>query len=171
MSPRTLQRQLDAPPAHVAPARNGSGLFASRSFRRGEDILTISGRVVDPDLLWERGGRFAANCIRFGPESYLDPGDSLGRYINHSCEPNAGLRKLNQRLVLFAASRISAGAEILFDYSTTIGDDDIWTMRCNCGAPSCRRVIRRLGSLSAERVERYFRDGLVPKYIADTLDT
>ena len=154
----------------VAPSRNGKGLFATRRFRAGEEILVIAGRVVDPDLLWERGGRFAANCIRFGPESYIDPGDSLGRYINHSCEPNAGLRKVNQRLVLFAAKEIRSGAEIQFDYSTTIGDDDVWTMRCNCGVRSCRRVIRNLGSLPAECLDRYLREGLVPKYIADTLD-
>jgi hypothetical protein len=153
----------------VAPSRNGKGLFSTRRFRAGDEILVIAGRIVDPDLLWERGGRFAANCIRFGPESYIDPGDSLGRYINHSCEPNAGLRKVNQRLVLFAAKDIRSGAEIQFDYSTTIGDDDIWTMRCNCGERSCRRVIRRLGALQPERVERYRRDGLVPTYIADTL--
>ncbi|MFI5230318.1 MAG: SET domain-containing protein-lysine N-methyltransferase [Gemmatimonadales bacterium] len=155
----------------IAAARNGKGLFAARAFRRGEDILVITGRVVDPDLLWERGGRFMANCIRFGPESYLDPGDSAGKYINHSCEPNAGLRKVSQRLVLFAAARIAAGAELLFDYSTTIGDDDIWTMRCNCGAPSCRRIVRRLGALPPDRIERYLREGLVPKYIARTLST
>lgn len=171
MTCRAPDRQPDTASVCVAPARNGSGLFAAKSFRRGKDILTITGRVVDPDLLWERGGRFMANCLRFGPESYIDPGDSLGRYINHCCEPNAGLRKVNQRLVLFAATRIPAGAEILFDYSTTIGDDDIWTMRCNCGAPTCRRTIRRLGSLPADRIARYIRDGLVLKYIADTLNT
>jgi hypothetical protein len=154
----------------IAPARNGKGLFATTALRRGEQILVITGRVVDPDLLWERGGRFMANCIRFGPESYLDPGDSPGRYINHCCEPNAGLRKENQRLVLFAAARIAAGSEIVFDYSTTIGDDDIWTMHCNCGARSCRRIVRNLGALPADRVERYLRDGLVPEYIARTLE-
>lgn len=171
MTRRAPDRQLDTPSVRVAPARNGSGLFATRNIRRGENILTVTGRVVDPDLLWERGGRFMANCIRFGPESYIDPSDSLGRYINHCCEPNAGLRKQNQRLILFAAKRIPAGAEILFDYSTTIGDDDIWTMRCNCGASTCRRTIRRLGSLPPERVARYIRDGLVPRYIEETLNT
>ena len=169
MQPTGPKRRAAPPPVRVGPARNGRGLFASKAFRPGDDILVITGRVVDPGLLWRRGGRFMANCIRFGPESYIDPGDSLGCYINHSCEPNAGLRKVNQRLVLFAASRIAAGDEVVFDYSTTIGDDDIWTMRCNCGAPACRRVIRRLGALPPERVARYLREGLVPKYVASTL--
>jgi hypothetical protein len=50
-----------------------------------------------------------------------------------------------------------------------LGDDDIWTMRCNCGRTSCRRKIRRFGSLPLELKRRYLRQGLVPKYIVKTL--
>ena len=48
-------------------------------------------------------------------------------------------------------------AEIVVDYSTTIGDDDIWTMRCNCGRKSCRTTIRRFGSLPTELQRKYLR--------------
>ena len=63
-----------------------------------------------------------------------------GAYLNHSCEPNAGIRKTNQQLFLFAAKPIAAEKEIVIDYSTILGDDDIWTMRCNCGRSACRRA-------------------------------
>jgi SET domain-containing protein len=158
---------LDA--VFVGPARHGRGLFAARPFAADETIIKIAGRVVDYRVLWERGGRFAANCLRFGPETYLDPGDSLGRYVNHSCEPNAGIRKANNQLLLFAAKRIRPRQEILIDYSTTIGDDDIWTMRCRCGARMCRRVIKRFGTLPVAVRRSYLRDGLVPRYIIRTL--
>ena len=153
----------------VGPARIGLGLFAARAYRPKQTIIKISGRIVSPDLLWDRGGSFAANCIRFGPETYLDPGDSPGRYINHSCEPNAGIRKANNQLFVFAAQRIGAGEEIVFDYSTTLGDDDIWTLRCNCGRPSCRGTIKRFGSLPMAVKRRYLEAGLVPRYIVATL--
>ena len=153
----------------VGPARLGRGLFAGRTFAPGETIIRITGRVLDHRVLWNRGGRFAANCLRFGPETYLDPGDSPGRFVNHSCEPNAGIGKANNRLFLFAARRIRARQEILIDYSTTIGDDDIWTMRCRCGARACRRVVKRFGSLPLDTQRGYLRGGLVPGYIVRTL--
>jgi len=154
----------------VAPARNGLGLFAAKAFEPGETVLTIDGRVVHHRVLWQRRGSFADNCFRYGPLTYLDPGDHPARYLNHSCEPNAAIRKAKNRILLVAAAPIGRGDEIVFDYSTTIGDDDIWTMRCNCGEPSCRGRIKRFGSLPRALKERYVGDGLVPKYIIATLD-
>jgi SET domain-containing protein len=155
----------------VAPARNGLGLFAAKAFKPGQTLLKIAGRVVHHRVLWQRrGSTFSANCFRYGPETYLDPGDHVGRYLNHSCEPNAAIRKRNNQIFLVAAAPIERGAEIVFDYSTTIGDDDIWTMRCNCGAPSCRGRIKRFGTLPRAVQERYLGAGLVPNYIIATLD-
>jgi Proteins containing SET domain len=156
-------------PVVVAHVRNGMGLVAAKNFRRDETILKIPGRVVDAGILWDRGGSFADNCIRFGPETYLDPRDGPGRFLNHSCEPNAAVRKTNNQLFLVAAQSIDAGDEVVIDYSTTLGDDDIWTMRCHCGRKSCRHRIKRFGSLPAELQRRYVERGLVPKYIIETL--
>jgi hypothetical protein len=154
----------------VAPARNGLGLFALTSMRAGEKIIRIEGRRVVAGLLWKRqGSTFSANCFRFGPETYLDPGDGAGRFLNHSCAPNAGIQKTDNRLFLFAAKRIGSGSEITIDYSTTLGDDDIWTMRCNCGCRVCRRTIRNFGSLPSNVRDRYLSRGLVPAYIVRTL--
>jgi SET domain-containing protein len=161
----------DKPLARVAPAQIGLGLFATKSIRAGETIMRIDGRVVHHSVLWRRQGtKFSANCLRYGPKTYLDPGDGSGRYLNHSCDPNAGLRKSNNRLFLFAAKRVAAGSEITIDYSTTIGDDDIWTMRCKCGSLVCRKTIRNLGSLPDELKRSYVKRGLVPMYIMRTLD-
>ena len=153
----------------VGAARNGIGLFAARAFRPRRTIIKITGRRVDAEVLWERGGIFADNCFRFGPETYLDPGDGYGRHLNHSCEPNAGIRKVDNQLFLFAAAPITAGTEIVIDYSTILGDDDIWTMRCNCGCTTCRTRVRRFGSLPAPLKQRYVATGLVPAYIVRTL--
>jgi hypothetical protein len=155
----------------IAPARNGLGLFATKAFKPTQTILKITGRVVHHRVLWKRrGSTFSANCFRYGPQTYLDPGDHPSRYLNHSCEPNAAIRKLSNQILLVAAAPIDRGDEIVFDYSTTIGDDDIWTMRCNCGEPSCRGRIKRFGSLPRALKERYLGDRLVPNYIIATLD-
>jgi SET domain-containing protein len=150
----------------VAQSRIGRGVFAARLFDAGETIVRVEGRVVHHSVLWKRrGSEFSANCLRFGPHTYLDPGTNAGRWLNHSCEPNAGLRKAHGRLYLFAVRRIAAGTEIVFDYSTTIGDDDIWTMRCRCGRARCRGTIRNFGSLPARVRDRYVDRGMVPEFI------
>src|SRR4051812_48377272 len=95
----------------VRPTRNGAGIFAARAFARGEVIEKIEGRVTHHSVLWKkRGSAFSANCIRFGPNTYLDPSTAAGRYLNHSCKPNAGIRKERNQLFLFAAKRIGPGS-------------------------------------------------------------
>ena len=153
----------------VRRARNGSGLFATRRYRRGARIFDLRGRIYDHRVLWKRGGTFADNCYRFGPETYLDPGDGVARYVNHSCAPNAAVGKEKNRLFLFAADTIARGDEIVFDYSTILGDDDIWTMRCNCGERACRGRIKRFGALPTALRARYLDEGLVPSFIVRTL--
>ncbi len=167
---RKLPRVDKGPGYVIADARNGRGLFATRHFRRGETLMRVEGRVVHHSVLWKRGGSFASNCYRFGPNSYLDPGDHPSRYVNHACAPNIGLRKENNRLFLFVAAPVRAGAELLLDYSTTLGDDDIWTMRCNCGGAACRKTVRRFGALPAAVKRDYLARGLVPTFIIATLD-
>ena len=153
----------------VRRARNGLGLFAAKDFRQGETIITIVGRIVHYGVLWEKRGTFADNCYRFGPVTYLDPGDDVGRYVNHRCVPNAGVSKTRNRLLLFAATPLKAGREIVLDYSTILGDDDVWTMQCNCGLAACRNRIRRFGSLPPALKRRYVDSGMVPKFIIRTL--
>jgi SET domain len=162
---------LKSPPAglEIRPTRNGEGLFAARPYRTGQRIIRIAGKIVAARMVTRRGGAFADNCFRFGPETYLDPGDEAGAYLNHSCEPNACVRKSNNKLFLVAIETIRPHDEIVVDYSTILGDDDIWTMRCNCGSTGCRKVIRRFGSLPAQLKQGYAERGAVPGYILDTL--
>jgi len=154
---------------NVGRARNGLGLFATKQYRRNQVIVRIAGRIFPANVVTKAGGTFANNCFRFGPETYLDPGIRAGAYLNHSCEPNAAIRKTNNRLFLFASRAIRPRQEIAIDYSTLLGDDDIWTMRCKCGCGACRKTIRGFGSLPATLRKRYADRGMVPRFILDTL--
>ncbi len=160
-----------SPAVQVQLVRNGRGMVALRSFAAGDVVCDVRGRIVSSTTVWaywEHDARRATNCIRFGPESYLDPGEQVGAYANHSCQPNTLLRRDGRRLLMVAVRAVRAGAELTHDYSTFIGADDVWTMRCNCGARSCRGRIGRFDRLPAATLARYRRLGMLPEFIEAT---
>ena len=68
---------------------------------------------------------------------------NLGRFTNHSCNPNCETQKWLVRgdlcIGLFALKDIQAGDELTFDYNfERYGDKP---MRCLCGASNCGGVI------------------------------
>jgi SET domain-containing protein len=113
----------------------GRGVFATRPIRAAELLLALSGwqaRSADLDDAW-----FA---MQLGPDLWLcSGGGSLDDCINHSCEPNAGFT--TGEPVLFALRDIAAGAEVTWDYSTSLAEEG-WTLDCRCQAPGCRKVVR-----------------------------
>ena len=99
-------------------------------------------------------------AIQIGPDRYLDT-QPPGVFVNHSCEPNAGIRQ-NQNLV--ALRKIRQGQEIRYDYSTTM-EEDSFAMRCLCGASTCRGWVRDFSTLPRPLRERYFAQGIVMDFI------
>ena len=155
----------------VRPVRNGHGIVALRSFRRGAVICEIKGRLVSSEEVWRYWDiepRLGENCFRYAAETYLDPEDEIGQYANHSCDPDAGVVKRGRRLMLKAIQSIGAGEEVTHDYSTLLGADDVWKMKCNCGAACCRRVVRNISKLPASTVTKYRRLGIIPAFILAT---
>lgn len=157
----------------VRPVRNGNGLVARMPIPAGHRICVFRGRVrtsANVLRLWAYDRRRAANCIRCGPDDYLDPDGELGAFGNHSCRPNAAIVLERGRLVLRALRAIRAGAEVTHDYSTCLGADDVWTMRCNCGERGCRGRVRRFDRLPPAVLRRYIRLGAIPSFILETAE-
>lgn len=152
----------------VKPVRNGRGIVALLPFRQQDLICEIRGKIVSAQTVWrywETEPRLAENCFRYSAECYLNPEGEIGQYANHSCLPNAGIIKNGRALWLKAITNIARGDEITHDYSTLLGTDDIWKMRCNCGAPNCRRWVRHIGTLPATVAGRYRRYGIIPSFL------
>ena len=142
-------------------------------FVAGALVTPLHGRVVSARTVWgwwQRDTRRAANCIRFDDERYLDPSGEWGEFANHGCRPNAAIRRERGRLVLRAMRAIREGDEVLHDYSTLLGADDLWSMRCNCGARACRGVVRRFDRLPAATLRRYVAARAIPAFIRATRD-
>jgi len=153
----------------VRPVRNGMGIVAQRVFERGATICRIRGRVVSADTVWgywQRGNiRRGENCFRFDADRYLDPEGEIGAYANHACNPNSGIVKDARGLKLVALRPIAAGEEITHDYSTLLGNDDVWTMRCDCGFAGCRTTVGKLATLPPAVLRRYRRLGIIPSFM------
>jgi len=57
-------------------------------------------------------------------------------YTNHSCDPNIGLRG---EITFLAMRDILAGEELTHDWAMT--DNDDYSVKCNCGASTCRKTL------------------------------
>lgn len=82
--------------------------------------------------------------------------------INHSCQPNTGIRGKND---LYALEDIKAGDEITFDYSTTVGRNNDWNMICHCGNLRCRKIIRNFLSIPKQQFDYYSKLKVLPDFI------
>lgn len=125
----------------------------------GEIILAIEGPVIDFAETKRRGPR-ECMAIQIGPDRYIDT-QPPGVLVNHSCEPNAGIRK---NRYLTTLRRIRRGQEIRYDYSTTM-EEHSFTMQCLCGAPMCREWVRDFSTLPRLLRERYLTQGIVMDFI------
>ncbi len=152
----------------VKRVRNGHGIVALKKFRKNAILCEIKGKIVSAEEVWhywETDPRLGENCFRYDDDYYLNPEGEIGQYANHSCNPNAGIVKRGKRLLLKAVSPIAAGEEITHDYSTLLGADDVWKMRCNCGAVNCRRWVRNISTLPGSVLAKYRELGVVPEFI------
>jgi hypothetical protein len=152
---------MSGPSVVVGRSAIGRGVFASRYFEPGQPMLTLGGRVLaTPEVLSLGADR--AYALQIGAAEFLDL-TPPGRYLNHSCDPNAGI--LDDR-VLIALRPIVPGEEIRFDYSTAMREDH-WTMECRCGEYLCRRVVLDFHHLPPITQNRYLQLGIVQRFIVN----
>jgi hypothetical protein len=150
-------------PFRVGETHLGKAVFAREGFAAGDSIVRFSGRRVSADRLRAATGS-ADRFVQVAPDAYLGPSGRVDDLINHSCDPNAGLRFTDGGVFLVALRPIAAGEEIAWDYSTTLADES-WRMICECGAPDCRGVIGAFAGLPEAQQRRYRELGVVPSYL------
>jgi len=137
---------------------SGRGVFAGEAIPSGSKLLDFTG----PLLRYEQTTP-STLAVQIGTDLYLGASGGMDDLVNHSCDPNCGLRIDGTDVQLIALRDIAAGEEICFDYSTTMNEDD-FEMPCRCGAPRCRGLIRDFKHLPTDLKRRYARLGVTPQY-------
>jgi hypothetical protein len=102
-------------------------------------------------------------ALQIGPDLYIGESGQADDFVNHSCQPNAGMRIEATDVRLVAIRDIATGEQITFDYSTTMDEDD-FEFDCLCGSPVCRGRVGDFKHLPASLRQHYDQLGIVPKY-------
>jgi hypothetical protein len=124
------------------------GVFATRAFAAGETVMRgVPGRPATAN-------HSHANQVTLTAWIFED---GLGPKVNHSCDPNCGVRAnaAGAGFDFVAMAPIAASEEITFDYAMRNYVIEHFPVRCLCGSAGCRGRITGWKDLPAERKETY----------------
>lgn len=110
----------------------GRGVLARRAFAPGERVFTVTGT---------RTAVRTRESIQIGWDRHLDP-SVFGRYLNHSCAPNAGIRSIPGGHDVVASRPIAPGEHVTVHYAMFEYElGPAAAIDCRCGASECDGAI------------------------------
>ncbi len=146
-------------------SKKGHGVFAKKNFKAGSLVCVLSGdRLTSKqiDIRIEAGEETCDDPLQISRRMYIDL-DELPRTINHSCDPNCGIRHENK---LYALRDIKISEELSYDYSTTVPKyKSWWKMRCHCHSKNCRKVISSYNTIPKEQLQKYMKLRVLPLWV------
>ena len=141
----------------------GKGVFAGEDITKGRRIHILGGEPLPLSDMLRRvlsGAESVDDALQVGRRTYIDL-DKTSRLFNHSCDPNAGIKKVSE---LFALRNIMKGEEITFDYSVTVSPTE-WEMRCQCGSRKCRGILGDVLTVPKDQMYLYKTAGALQNYM------
>ncbi len=122
------------------PDKGGFGVYAIEAVIAGEVVAVWGGYIVDAEQLAMLPHDVQQHSVQIeeGLYSATIGGAETADFINHSCDPNLGLRG---QITLVALRDIDVGEEVCFDYATT-DCTPYDEFECHCGTPICRGTVR-----------------------------
>lgn len=144
----------------------GKGLIAIGDIEKDEVIADwTGGKVYEAESANKLPNQLPENirdhAVQFEEYKWIDS-KGIGRYSNHSCEPNCGFKG---KFLLVAMKAIKKGEYLTWDYEMT--EDSDWRLKCKCGNPNCRKIIGAHVNMPREirkKYEGYISDWLIEKY-------
>ncbi len=136
MSQETTAYLTDKCEVRKSDVAGGHTVVAREGIHSGELIGVWSGRIVPAEALDDLPEEIRRHTVQVEEEFYLASinGQEPPDFINHCCEPNAGLVG---QIAIVAMRHILPGEEVTIDYAMCDGSpyDEF---DCACGSPMCR---------------------------------
>jgi hypothetical protein len=145
-----------------AAGAKGQGVFATAAIKAGTTVAGFGGSVAHRRDFEQLDEHDRTHSIQVDDDLFLVCDDELGPadYMNHSCEPNAGIVG---SILIVAMRDLAPGEEICFDYAMCDADDyDEFV--CACRTDGCRGVVTGADWMRPELQARYA--GYFSAYIA-----
>ncbi|KAL2866287.1 SET and WW domain protein [Aspergillus lucknowensis] len=146
-----FQRKEYARVAVIKTEKKGYGLRAEEDLRPHQFIYEYVGEVINEGPFHRRMRQYDGEGIKHFYFMSLSKGEfvdatkkgNLGRFCNHSCNPNCYVDKWvvgeKLRMGIFAERYIQAGEELVFNYNVDRYGAD--PQPCYCGEPNCTGFI------------------------------
>ena len=128
---------------------HGSGLFAARNIKKGEQVIEYIGDKVTKregdkraDKQIKKAEKNKKNgmvyVFELNKKYDIDGGvaRNYARFINHSCDPNCEVEITNNEIWISSIKRIKKGAELSYNYGYPF-DTDYEDHICKCGSKKC----------------------------------
>lgn len=128
--------------------RFGKGIFAKKELKKNETLFVMSGYILtskDDNKIGKKAAEYEIDIspdFSFGilEESQKDLLPHF--YLNHSCNPNAGLK---DQIFIVSMRRIKKNEEIVYDYATVSHrnrkNKNHFRMKCSCNSKDCRGIV------------------------------
>ncbi len=161
----------DVPTGYLSPRLEGKssplgrGVFARARVNRGDVLAVWGGQVIRGTQLRDQTLSDRRLTLQIDEDFYIvSTREGPADWVNHSCEPNAGLRG---QVVLVAMRDILPEEEVTFDYAMSDGSS-YDEFECRCGTLSCRGQVTGEDWKSPELQRRY--TGYFSPYIAARIE-
>jgi len=136
-------------------SNKGSGIFACRLFKKNDIVMIgkIAKKLKENNSL----------ASQIGENEFILHAGLINK-VNHSCDPNCGIKVNESGAHDFVAMRdIIVNEEITFDYAMRNYDVESFPEKCMCTASGCRGEITGWKNLSDSKKAEY--QGFVAPYL------
>lgn len=146
-----FQQQLYAKVTVIKTEKKGYGLRADTDLQENDFVFEYIGEVIGESQFRRRMQQYDEEKIKHFYFMSLNKGEfvdatkkgNLGRFCNHSCNPNCYVDKWvvgdKLRMGIFAERSIKAGEELVFNYNVDRYGAN--PQPCYCGEPNCTGFI------------------------------
>lgn len=138
----------------ISHCSKGYGLFTNIIIEKGQFVCEYAGEIIDVVEAQKRSNLDNENYIFVIKEHFSDHTTTtvidatiignIGRYINHSCEPNCmivpvRIDSLIPRLAIFAIKDIQCNEEITYHYGDqgSLTQNNLSKVKCLCKSFNC----------------------------------